>query len=1525
MPFDPTAARSGAVFSDVPNYQVAWICYINGIEVPIIGFQTECQIWQVPSFTIHCIPDPLIQRLGTEDRVPVQIFYLDSWASDRPTFRLLIDGEIVGWNFSSSTGSRTIAFSCLAHIQIFQQLYFFYMTNVDDIVASQSPEVRAQGFAVPGLLYPYAIFHQGLLSTSSQQDDVSPVYDEQGNATAPSTTVSTTQDDAAQDGTASILCAYEMVTNVIKGVISSKVPLDRRAVPMMNFFARYIRKTRFHNRWVRLPLLEDAAALNERKGVFPIFNAAKNDQALIAMQRQVVSQVGSSGPVWNLFQQVLGLVYMEIAMIPNPACVQVKLAPLAPNQPEEGKILRPLYDSEPLTTYRRGLIATGDAATDPLVRRAEANVDAAARLSPTAAPPASPAATPPYDTSVEYTPPPVGSGVRLPQNQLAEREAEQAEERRQQQRTENVNAEHNRLVAAQTQALAAQGARDLSVVGPVEPIRLAQHFVKPNFFFGEVPSCNVIMPSMIDSWTYDESYINQPTRVYVNDSVMTRALRATGSNREFMLHALTVGWPEEANALMRHRAGAEDGASAGGGASGAESGRNLLIWPEEFYKGPVTARSELPAWFQMLQQFSNSGESSSTDFYVPPAPGSDVRAPSATPRDPHETELYVPPAPGVGVRRLDAQGSPNNPFTEAPTQQAGQGAPLAGAGGRAVLLPATPSSTQGTTGTADPAASGTAQNAIQTATQQARADTAPAPVRIPGSTQYATTSNNTARTAVTPGVSSLPAFAMPVQIRPGLNKLSLNGSRAPRFWLARGSGLDPDKFIPPKTTAPWPLPTPSVNGNRRGRSAPTGGGGYTTNQKLAMVVQLLTPACRAEFPGLNEAQLLAVAFACTWVTFTENGVRAYFSWALGNAKQYALHPNLPWTINPYDRQPYQAAATMEEGARYFVADLKRRYSNSLNVLLSGVTPPELTAFLREQNKLENPFWAANAPIRPDLFYIHLGYIGYYETENQPDRLVRAQTGISRTGSQARYFTAIKRLIETNAVPAPTPTSRDIPVAYQRPLFQSTDAPLITNSRARIAGGSTGGSGAGGATSDPAEAAEGDAFSKLFEIYAENEYLKQRYAQRNAGANLRFNPYLVVGFPSMLFDSMRTRMHCVGYLQAVSHSAMVNSGGSSMSTTVRMSFCRTLQEFINDVRTDATRFNGRITSAPAEIIEEIRVVIQDDTNAEAFYQKLFYGGAPPTGSPACFRWEQAMGYANGIAGEEIYIEGETNSSLVPEQQAAREQRRAQADGETDAPQPETEAPSTTTAPLDVFTTPENRDANARLAAGQGQPLPGTGGLVTVVSRTPAAPATVATPPASQGERNAQAATQAPATATTQQQTATGPRVDGANNLDPNRELSPRLNTAYADAFDNYHIAMQLAARPVCTLEQYIRFWHGGRTINDLLGANEIAEPRTDFSYASVRVNDITRRNADGTNVRRNTGRPAAQYYGRIFKLRTGPGDPPEEGERGYTSGPNIQPSATNVGVDAAYPETRANWDSILLEYRNRIRQLLSPST
>jgi hypothetical protein len=49
------------------------------------------------------------------------------------------------------------------------------------------------------------------------------------------------------------------------------------------------------------------------------------------------------------------------------------------------------------------------------------------------------------------------------------------------------------------------------------------------------------------------------------------------------------------------------------------------------------------------------------------------------------------------------------------------------------------------------------------------------------------------------------------------------------------------------------------------------------------------------------------------------------------------------------------------------------------------------------------------------------------------------------------------------------------------------------------------------------------------------------------------------------------------------------------------------------------------------------------------------------------------------------------------------------------------------------------------------------------------------------------------------------------------------------------------------------------------------------------------------------------------------------ELGHTTTHPITPTAVTRGVDADYPQTRADWDAILLEYVRRIRDRFSPET
>jgi hypothetical protein len=510
--YDSTTYRSGTKagvttvqFSSNLPHRAPLLCYIAGIEAPIISATVSYGVKKIPEAGIAMFPDPQLQRFGAEDRVPMVLFYLDEYLDPaRPTWRLLFEGEIVGWGWTNSPLGRSIQFNCVGDIAIYTQLFFFYMTSLSSLAqghltAKQTGEQINQAAAV----YPYALFKKGLIQSGS---------------------------------TDFIKRPYDFAFNILRGLISTEVDQKLLSVPGVNFFTRWVRRQQFHNKWVALPYLDAVAGAdgkdlpNQPPGIFPVLRAAQSSQAVEALEKHIGAQSGG-GSIWSMLNNVLDVVFMEMCMLPTAPAVAASVS--------EGTIL-----GKPEIVAPSGL------------HMPEADYE---------------------NISAE-----VLSEVRLKEGGTSTADIK------------NVLGDNVGNYKKNTR-----------------PIKLANYFLKPQFLFGLPPACNVVFPSMIQQGGYQENYITQPTRLYFQDDTLANLVPMQGKGNEnlktYLMTVLARAFPPEADNKFQDTV-------QGKGTN--ETGKNLLIYPEEFFKGPVTARYPAPPWLMYLASYyqtqsKNSGASGS--------------------------------------------------------------------------------------------------------------------------------------------------------------------------------------------------------------------------------------------------------------------------------------------------------------------------------------------------------------------------------------------------------------------------------------------------------------------------------------------------------------------------------------------------------------------------------------------------------------------------------------------------------------------------------------------------------------------------------------------------------------------------------------------------------------------------------------------------------------------------------------------------------------------------------------------------
>lgn len=510
----------------------SFIAYICGIEVPVISVRVHLSVGgQEPVAQVAMAPDPLITRLGAEDRLEIQVCYLDSFYPEvqepgsSADFRLLFEGEILGWSYTDSFQGRTITLSCGNFLRILSDLQPVYLTGPEAIVmdVAANPTGNKMGMVTSPLTFPWDIFFYGLNPDSGKPGVV---------------------------GQQLIRRPYDLIMNVLDSVISAGANSQLRSVISPNFFGRYMKRVAFPHRFVPSPIIETDLPKGEA-GVFPLLKAVRDNSVLSALAREAMD-FGQNAPIWAALQQLFLHMYYEVLAITTAPIAQVNRIE---NDPNNGMVLGPPKFLFPVDIEKeKQAAAAREILRQNTIEEARQRAYAQAIQELTT------------DVSVDEA---GMAGIQ----EIAKQRADAA-------------------------AKVAEAANPQQPQIPTQPNCILNYITKPQWIFGVAPTCNVIFPSMIQEMHFEENFWAQPTRLYVTGLTPTEFFNSDPSIIGNLM-AMRSGYPEQVQHEIDKRFYV---GSAGNNFNPTVSGKNFLVWPEEFFRGPRSAEIRLPRWLMLLTQ-----------------------------------------------------------------------------------------------------------------------------------------------------------------------------------------------------------------------------------------------------------------------------------------------------------------------------------------------------------------------------------------------------------------------------------------------------------------------------------------------------------------------------------------------------------------------------------------------------------------------------------------------------------------------------------------------------------------------------------------------------------------------------------------------------------------------------------------------------------------------------------------------------------------------------------------------------------
>lgn len=277
----------------------AFVVYLCGIEVPVGSIQAQFSIGgQDPTLLITLAPDIYITRFGAQDRVDVQVFYLDRiYDSKNPKFCLLFDGVITGWSFQRDLAGVSVMLTAKGTFSALRSLIAHYLSDVNDVVSAMVKQpTGTDAQVISAVPFPWNF----ILSFS--------------------------EFDNSEGGfTQVVKRPFDFFYNFMRLVLGGKSSTEFGSIPSAYFYSKYAYRTSLHKRIVASPLIEESFMLDADLNIipqFPIFEAVQTNIILSALSN-AAQNAGVNAPILDTILLLLQHMYFELLFVPAPSFVYI--------------------------------------------------------------------------------------------------------------------------------------------------------------------------------------------------------------------------------------------------------------------------------------------------------------------------------------------------------------------------------------------------------------------------------------------------------------------------------------------------------------------------------------------------------------------------------------------------------------------------------------------------------------------------------------------------------------------------------------------------------------------------------------------------------------------------------------------------------------------------------------------------------------------------------------------------------------------------------------------------------------------------------------------------------------------------------------------------------------------------------------------------------------------------------------------------------------------------------------------------